>query len=63
MSLEKLHFTEDSEMILKKEQIFVVDDDESVCRALALLLGTYGFTVNTYLGLKTFGNYYFGGQE
>jgi Response regulator len=32
----------------ENKQIFIVDDDESVCRALGVLLGTYGFTVGTY---------------
>lgn len=31
-----------------KKQIFIVDDDESVCRALGILLVTYGFTVDTF---------------
>lgn len=29
-------------------QIFVVDDDESVCDALSVLLGTYGFSVRVF---------------
>jgi two-component system response regulator FixJ len=35
-------------MVLENKQIFIVDDDESVLRALSILLGTYGFTVDTY---------------
>jgi len=31
-----------------KKQIYIVDDDESVSRALGILLGTYGFTVDTF---------------
>ena len=31
-----------------KKQIFIVDDDVSVCRALSALLVTYGFTVDTF---------------
>ena len=30
------------------KQIYIVDDDESVCRALSVLLATYGFTVDTF---------------
>ena len=35
-------------MPTEKKQIFIVDDDESVCRALSILLGTYGFNVDTF---------------
>jgi FixJ family two-component response regulator len=35
-------------MITEKKQIFIVDDDASVCRALKLLLGTYGFKVDAF---------------
>ena len=35
-------------MLLNNKQIFIVDDDESVCRALSILLATYGFTVDTF---------------
>ncbi len=41
-------------MLLENKQIFVVDDDESVRRALAVLLGTYGLIVNTYSGAEEF---------
>lgn len=33
---------------MDSKQIYIVDDDESVCRALKILLGTYGFTVRTF---------------
>jgi len=33
----------------KQRQLWVVDDDESVWRALKCLLGTYGFKVDTFL--------------
>ena len=29
-------------------QIYIVDDDGSVCHALSVLLGTYGFSVKTF---------------
>jgi two-component system response regulator FixJ len=35
-------------MLLNKKQIYIVDDDESICRALSVLLVTYGFTVDTF---------------
>ena len=30
------------------KQIYIVDDDGSVCGALSVLLGTYGFSVRTF---------------
>jgi FixJ family two-component response regulator len=41
-------------MLLDKKQIFIVDDDESVCRSLKLLMMTYGFTVETFPSAKNF---------
>ncbi|MDO8489737.1 MAG: response regulator [Candidatus Omnitrophota bacterium] len=41
-------------MSLENKQIFVVDDDESVCRALSVLLATYGFTVDIFLSAEEF---------
>jgi len=41
-------------MSLEKKQIFIVDDDESVCRALGILLVTYGFTVDTFTSAEEF---------
>ena len=32
----------------KNKQIYIVDDDESVCRSLDILLVTHGFTVKTF---------------
>ncbi len=43
-------------MQLTQKQIFIVDDDESVCRALKLLMNTYGFVVETFLSAETFFN-------
>ena len=43
-------------MPFDNKQIFVVDDDESVCRALSVLLATYGFTVNTFTSPEVFFN-------
>jgi len=41
---------------MDKKQIFIVDDDESVCRALGLLLDTYGFEVQTFTSAAEFLN-------
>jgi len=41
-------------MLPEKKQIFILDDDESVCRALSVLLATYGFTVDTYTCAEDF---------
>jgi len=40
----------------KKKQVYIVDDDESVCRALSLLLDTYGFGVQTFASADAFLN-------
>jgi len=37
-----------------KKQIFIVDDDESVRRALKLLMMTYGFEVDTFASFEDF---------
>ena len=41
-------------MLPENKQIFIVDDDESVCRALNVLLVTYGFTVRTFNSAEDF---------
>jgi FixJ family two-component response regulator len=40
----------------EKRQIYIVDDDVSVCRALDILLVTYGFVVDTYTCAEEFLN-------
>ena len=40
----------------KKKQIFIVDDDVSVCQALTFLLATYGFSVKTFTCAEDFFN-------
>jgi len=37
-----------------KKQVFIVDDDESVCSAMKCLLTTFGFTVSTFLSSEKF---------
>ena len=56
MKSEKLQLKESCEMSLQKKQIFIVDDDESVCRALGVLLVTYGFSVKTFTCAEDFFN-------
>jgi FixJ family two-component response regulator len=34
---------------IEKKKIYIVDDDLSVCRALRLLLDTYGFRIQTFV--------------
>lgn len=41
-------------MLQKNKQIFIVDDDASVRRALSVLLGTYGFIVDTFSSSEEF---------
>ena len=41
-------------MPTEKKQIFIVDDDVSVCHALSILLTTYGFTVDTFTSAEKF---------
>ena len=41
-------------MTIDKKQIYIVDDDESVCRALKILLVTFGFKVETFPSAEEF---------
>ena len=41
-------------MLVDNKQIFIVDDDKSICRALSVLLITYGFTVDTFNSAEEF---------
>jgi len=54
MNPEKSSPKENGEMLAENKQIFIVDDDQSVCRALSVLLGTYGFTVSTFTSADDF---------
>ena len=40
----------------ENKQIYIVDDDASVCRALSLLLDTFGFGVRTFVSAAEFLN-------
>ena len=48
MKLEKSLLKDGAALSIENKQIFIVDDDESVCRALSVLLDTYGFAVSTF---------------
>ena len=41
-------------MFSDKKQIYIVDDDESVCRALKCLLLTFGFDVSIFLSAEKY---------
>ena len=43
-----------NKMLPGNKQIYIVDDDESVCRALGVLLVTYGFIVDTFPSAEEF---------
>ncbi len=38
----------------RKRRVYIVDDDESVCRAIKCLLMTFGFEVSTFLSADKF---------
>ncbi len=40
--------------IILKKNIYIVDDDESICRALKFLLVTFGFKVETFPSAEKF---------
>jgi two-component system response regulator FixJ len=54
MKSEMLQLKDSGKMPSENKQIFIVDDDESVRRALSVLLATYGFTVDTYACAEDF---------
>lgn len=41
-------------MVLKKNKIYILDDDESVCRAIKILLMTFDFEAETFNSAKSF---------
>jgi len=41
-------------MSLDKKQIYILDDDKSVCRSLKLLMFSYGFAVDTFSSSEEF---------
>src|SRR3989338_1040788 len=54
MQLEELQLKECGKMSTDKKQIYIVDDDESVRRALKLLLVSYEFQVVTFSSAEEF---------
>ena len=56
MKPEKSRPKNGGEMLSKNKQIYIVDDDASVCRALSVLLATYGFIIDTFTSAEDFFN-------
>jgi len=56
MKLDKLQLKKSGGISTDKKQVYIVDDDASVCRALSLLLNTYGFGVQTFASAAEFLN-------
>jgi len=54
MLLENLKIKDRDEKLLDNKQIYIVDDDKSVCRSLRLLMVSYGFAVETYTSAQDF---------
>lgn len=54
MDVEELQLKECGETPSDKKQIYIVDDDESVCHALKALLVTYNFLVETFTSAEKF---------
>ncbi len=54
MQIEEFQLSEHRGMFLEKKQIYIVDDDESVCRALKFLVVVYGFAVRTFFSAEEF---------
>jgi FixJ family two-component response regulator len=36
------------------KQVYIVDDDDSICRALSILLSTYGFSTKSFSNAESF---------
>lgn len=51
MQVEEL---QQSDKVLEKKKIYIVDDDGSVRRSLKLLMTTYGFAVDTFSSAEEF---------
>lgn len=54
MKHEKSYHEDAGRTPSKRQQVFVVDDDISVCRALGVLLSTFGFDVDTFSSADVF---------
>jgi len=56
MKSEKFYPKDGGTTLPENKQIFIVDDDGSICRALSVLLTTYGFSVKTFICAEDFFN-------
>ncbi len=54
MLIEEMQLMEGDKMLTDKKRVYVVDDDESICRALKILLMTFDFEVETFNSAKGF---------
>ena len=54
MQLEELQLNKFGGIFTDKKQIYIVDDDKSVCRALQLLMVAYRFAVRTFTSAEGF---------
>ena len=54
MQLEELQIKKSGEISTDKKLIYIVDDVESVCAALKVLMVTYGFSVRTFSSAEDF---------
>ena len=54
MQIEEKQFQEFRPVSNGRKQVFIVDDDKSVCRALKTLMLAYGFIVRTYCSAEEF---------
>ena len=54
MQLEEIQPKGCGEMLVNRKQIYIVDDDESVRRALKLLLMSYEYQVDTFISAEEF---------
>ena len=54
MELEQLQSNECDRIYFYKKQVYVVDDDDSILRAVKLLMVSHGFIVNTYSSSEDF---------
>jgi two-component system, LuxR family, response regulator TtrR len=54
MQLEEIQLNKSGEMSTDKKQIYIVDDDESVCSSLKVLLVGYEFRVRTFSSAEEF---------
>src|SRR6185503_6655197 len=54
MRSEQIQPKEPTKMSSMKKQVYIVDDDESICRSLKFLVATYGFAVRTFPSAEDF---------